>query len=149
MKKEPNCFKVVWVVNGELRSYLNSSFRIMGSFGIWGKSEGQKPTLGRIYVPGVPTYPLIGKLFVFDTIEHARNGTNVRPHSCSEYELWTAYGENLRLCKKQCDTFVMRYEKVLAFWRGEVTDTTEPTLGTLTATSVTLLEKLTDFQRRK
>lgn len=130
-----NCYKVVHVLGGEMYSYLHS-FLILPD------------DLLLTYKVGIPTKPNIGKIFVFDTLEHALDDMkNTIDNSSERIEIWAAYGTGLKTAETICPVWgVTQIDEVIRFWksrRKKSIGTDGVTRGTMFANSVTLIKRVT------
>jgi hypothetical protein len=143
MNMEANCFKVVTMLNRKKWSYMNNLSDMCGTI------DGKRVCLGVEYHKNKAVYPPVGKLMVFDTIDHAQVATLVGFHD--NLQLWTAYGTDLVKAKTiQCVSY-FTFESIVNFWRGDKVPymylIDKAPVGTYLATSVTLLERLLDMPK--
>lgn len=90
------------------------------------------------YFPNVEVFPKIGKIFVFDSWQKAKDFAG--PYS--SLQIWKAFGTNLTKVTGISDVLIMRYIK--AFWNSGNTYVNLDLIpsGSLWCDSLTLIEKI-------
>ena len=98
------------------------------------------PDLTLEYVPGVPTTPEVGRLFVCRDLRRAEQ--MLHTHCRYPLEIWTCDATDVEPCRIIHYVWAATLDRIKEWWGDRDSDSWSQYVNTHTASSVTLLERI-------